>query len=123
MGTTFADVDNDGDQDLYVVSGGPGRWAYDTNLRDRLFLNDGNARFKFEPLPRIAQFSPGFGIVLTEVDGDGNTDLYFVQNFHGPQPETGHMNGGVSLLLLGAGNGRFAPVWPNRSGRDPQLAA
>ena len=53
---------------------------------------------------------------MTEVDGDGPVDLYMVQNFHSPQLETGRMDGGVSLLLRGAGDGSFDPVWPDRSG-------
>ena len=53
---------------------------------------------------------------MTDVDGDGQTDLYLAQNFFSPQRETGNMDGGVSLLLRGQGNGRFTPVWPNRSG-------
>ena len=70
----------------------------------------------FEALPRLAQISPGYGVVLTEVDGDGDLDLYMVQNFFGPQRETGRMDGGVSLLMLGNGDGTFEPVWPDRSG-------
>jgi hypothetical protein len=85
-------------------------------LESGLFLNDGNGRFHFRPLPRLAQAAPGFGLVLTEVDGDGHADLFMVQNFFGPQPETGQMDGGVSILLLGNGDGAFSPVWPNRSG-------
>ena len=76
----------------------------------------GEPRFEFHALPRIAQLSPAFGLVFTEVDGDGNPDLYMVQNSFGPQRETGRMDGGVSLLLLGNGDGTFAPRWPDASG-------
>ena len=90
---------------------------YEINtLESGVFVNDGKAGFSFLPLPRIAQSAPGFGIVLTEVDGDGIPDLYMVQNFFGPQPETGRMDGGVSLLLQGKGDCTFDPIWPNRSG-------
>ena len=90
---------------------------FETNsLESGVFINNGNAQFTFHPLPRLAQISPGFGVVLTEVDGDGQLDLYLVQNFFGPQRETGRLAGGVSLLLTGNGDGTFEPVWPNRSG-------
>ena len=72
--------------------------------------------FEFRPLPRLAQVSPVFGLAFTEVNGDGLPDLYLVQNFFGPQRETGRMNGGVSLLLLNRGAGSFEPVWPDQSG-------
>ena len=81
-----------------------------------LLLNDGCGRFEFIALPELVQVSPGFGVVLTEVDGDGNADLYVVHNFFAAQRETGRMDGGLSLLLFGDGDGGFTPVWPDRSG-------
>ena len=85
-------------------------------LESGVLLNDGEGQFVFHPLPRIAQIAPGFGLVLTEVDGDGSADLVIAQNFHSPQRETGHMDGGVSQLLLGRGDGSFSPVAPHQSG-------
>ncbi len=85
-------------------------------LESGVLLNDGFARFTFQPLPHLAQASPGFGAVLTEIDGDGKYDLYLVQNFFSAQPETGHMDGGLSLLLRGNGDGTFTPAWPAESG-------
>ena len=87
-----------------------------TTLESGILINDGNGRFKFQPLPRIVQIAPGFSAALTEVDGDGHADLYIVQNFYSPQRETGRMDGGVSLLMLGDGSSHFEPVWPDRSG-------
>ena len=85
-------------------------------LESGVFLNDGNAHFSFKPLPRLAQISPAFGVVATEVNGDGHADVFLVQNFFGPQAETGRMDGGMGLLLFGNGDGSFEPVWPQRSG-------
>ena len=87
-----------------------------TSLESGVLLNDGAAHFEFIPLPRLAQASPSFGIVLTEVDGDGIADMVIAQNFFSPQVETGRMDGGLSLLLRGNGDGSFEPIWPAESG-------
>jgi hypothetical protein len=85
-------------------------------LRSGLLLNDGEGRFDFRPLPALAQISPGFGVTFCYADNDLNPDLYLVQNFFSPHRETGRMDGGLSVLMLGDGAGKFKPVWPNHSG-------
>lgn len=50
-------------------------------------------------------------------DGDSNAGFYAVQNFSGPQAETGRMAGGVSVLLKGNGDGTFTVVPSRESGR------
>ena len=85
-------------------------------LRSGLLINSDGDHFAFEPFPRLAQASPSFGVIGGDVDADGNQDIYLVQNFYGPQPETGRMDGGVSLLLRGDGTGKFEEAMPNESG-------
>jgi len=85
-------------------------------LESGILTNDGRGQLTFRPLSRLAQIAPAFGAAFADADGDGNLDLYIVQNFFGPEPETGRMDGGVSLLLKGDGKGNFEPVWPNKSG-------
>ena len=86
------------------------------SLESVVLLNDGAGHFKSQSLPRLAQAAPSFGLALTDVDGDGRTDLFLAQNFFSPQPESGRMDGGLSLLLKGNGDGTFAPVCPRESG-------
>ena len=76
----------------------------------------GVVRFEFRPLPRIAQVSPVYGLAFMHINDDATPDLYVVQNFFGPQRETGRMDGGVSVLLEGVGDGSFIPIWPDTSG-------
>jgi hypothetical protein len=90
-----------------------------TTLESGVLWNDSHAGFRFQPLPRLAQVAPSFGVVLTDVDGDGHADIYLAQNFFNPQPETGRMDGGLSLLLSGNRDPfttGFTPIWPDRSG-------
>lgn len=91
-------------------------------LESGWFINQGTdkktgaPRFNFQALPRLCQVAPGFGAVVTDLDGDGDTDAFMAQNFHGPQVETGRMDGGLSLWLRGNGNGQFAATGPRESG-------
>ncbi len=87
-----------------------------TTLESSVLINDGKGHFTFQSLPRLAQISPGFAVQLTEIDGDGNADAIIAQNFFSPQAETGNYDGGLSLLLLGNGDGSFRPIWPDESG-------
>ena len=48
-----------------------------TTLESGVLINDGSGRFEFRPLPRLAQVAPSFGVVLTELDGDGHCDLFW----------------------------------------------
>ena len=87
-----------------------------TELRHGVLINDGTAVFEFSPLPMLAQIAPAFGVVSGDFNLDGNADVYLVHNSHAPQAETGRMDGGLSLLLAGDGNGEFDVIWPEKSG-------
>jgi len=86
------------------------------SLETGVLWNDGNGAFEFTQLPWLAQVSPSFGVLATEVNGDAYPDLYLAQNFFTAQPETGRMDGGMGLLLFGTENKEFLPVMPGESG-------
>jgi len=87
-----------------------------TELNSGVLFNDGDAKFRFQPLPRLAQVAPAFGVVAADITADGHPDIVITHNFFGPQRETGRMDGGMGLLLAGSGKGDFTPVWPAKSG-------
>jgi len=87
-----------------------------TELRCGVFLSQPDGRYRFEPLPRIAQIAPADGIVAGDFDGDGHADIYIVQNSYAPAPAIGRFDGGLSQLLRGDGHGHFTPMPPIESG-------
>lgn len=91
------------------------RFEVDT-LESGVLINDGEGHFGFRPLPRWAQASPIFGSAFVDLNHDGHLDIIAAQNFYGPQRETGRFAGGVGAVLLGDGEGGFAPVLPAESG-------
>jgi len=86
-----------------------------TQFASGVFLSQPDGTYHFEPLPRIAQIAPLQGAIAADLDGDGNPDIYAVQNSYA-SPAIGHFDGGLSQLLRGDGQGHFAAVEPLESG-------
>ena len=74
-----------------------------------LVRNNGDGSFTMVPLPREAQIAPVYGIVASDVDGDGKQDVLLAGNFDGVKPELGRMSAGYGLYLRGDGKGHFTP--------------
>jgi enediyne biosynthesis protein E4 len=75
-GACFFDADNDGDVDLYVVSGGAHLPEFHQFYTDRLYINDGKGNFRrSSALPSGVNIS-GQGIAASDIDKDGDIDLF-----------------------------------------------
>jgi hypothetical protein len=81
-----------------------------------LVRNNGDGSFTLVPLPTEAQLAPVYGILASDIDGDGHTDLLLGGNFDGVQPVLGRMSASYGLLLRGDGKGTFTPTPVTRSG-------
>ncbi|PYP54766.1 MAG: hypothetical protein DMD39_00080 [Gemmatimonadetes bacterium] len=106
---TVADVFPQKDLDDAVVKN-----AY--TFATTLVRNNGDGSFTMVPLPLEAQIAPVYGIVATDVDGDGKPDLLMAGNFDGVKPEIGKMSAGYGSYLRGNGKGNFSPVRELESG-------
>lgn len=73
----FFDADNDGDQDLYVASGGTEFSTSSSALTDRLYINDGHGNFKksAQVLP-AGKFESTSCVRPADYDRDGITELF-----------------------------------------------
>lgn len=99
----FADLDHDGDLDLYVVSGGN-----ETNFQDRIYYNDGKGNFSYQPQLLPPTVSSGGVVVAVDFDGDGDLDI-----FRGGQVSTGAYPLAPTSYLFENRNGIFKDITPD----------
>lgn len=73
----FFDADGDGDQDLYVASGGDGSFPEGTKwLQDRFYLNDGQGNFSLQKEALPEMLSAAGTVRASDWDKDGDLDLF-----------------------------------------------
>lgn len=99
----FFDADNDGDLDLYVVSGGNIYSGITPLLNDRLYLNDGKGHFSFaDNLPVMSENKSVARVA--DVDHDGDLDIFV----GGRSISRNYSKTPASYLLINDGKGKFS---------------
>ena len=92
-----------------------------TMLESVILLNQGSKLdeqpgFTVQPLPKAAQVSPIYGVLVRDMDDDGNQDIVIGGNLYNVKPEVGRYDASYGLFLKGKGDGTFNPETPKASG-------
>jgi len=76
MGILVLDIDNDGDQDLFITSGGNAFPISSQNYTNRLYLNDGSGSFQRSAQPALAETLASSAMAASaDLDGDGTAEI------------------------------------------------
>lgn len=78
--------------------------------------NKGSSGFSLTALPLPLQFSPTYGVAVTDFDQDGNLDALLVGNSYSTEVSTGRYDASIGSYLQGDGKGNFKLVKATTSG-------
>jgi enediyne biosynthesis protein E4 len=80
------------------------------------FENEGGGNFLIRQLPTQVQVSPTFGVLVNDINEDGNPDIMLVGNSYSNDAFVGQDDAGIGACLLGDGKGNFKFIGPEQSG-------
>jgi hypothetical protein len=88
-GILLFDADGDGDQDLYISSGGYEQKSGSPAYQDKLYINDGKGNFKIDSAALPQNYTSKFCVRAVDFDKDGDLDLFIagrVDPWNYPKP-------------------------------------
>lgn len=85
-------------------------------FRSCAFFNNGKGVFTKIPLPKRAQFSPIYALLIDDIDKDGFKDIVAAGNFYGLKPELGRYDANYGSVFLGNGKSDFTYLSSQQSG-------
>jgi enediyne biosynthesis protein E4 len=80
------------------------------------FINDGKGNFAIQPMPLMAQLTPIYGMVVTDLNRDGIKDIFMGGNFYGLKPQGGRFDAGFGTTLIGDSSHGYKYESPSVSG-------
>ena len=104
----FFDADNDGDQDLYVASGGKAYSTLSRTLNDRFYRNESGKFIYDSSALNFSKFFSTGAIAIGDADNDGLLDIFIGERFN---VDTYGIPGSISLMI-NRGNGSFEATYP-----------
>ena len=104
----FFDADNDGDQDLYVASGGKAYSTLSRTLNDRFYRNESGKFIYDSSALNFSKFFSTGAIAIGDVNNDALLDIFIGERFN---VDTYGIPGSISLMI-NRGNGSFEATYP-----------
>ena len=104
----FFDADNDGDQDLYVASGGKAYSTLSRTLNDRFYRNESGKFIYDSSALNFSKFFSTGAIAIGDANNDALLDIFIGERFN---VDTYGIPGSISLMI-NRGNGSFKATYP-----------
>ena len=104
----FFDADNDGDQYLYVASGGKAYFTLSRTLNDRFYRNESGKFIYDSSALNFSKFFSTGAIAIGDANNDSLLDIFIGERFN---VDTYGIPGSISLMI-NRGNGSFEATYP-----------